>query len=100
MTGHNIIERVIILYETIHKIHRKKLNGVILKIDFEKAYDKVKWPFLQQALQMKGFSSQWCDWIHNSVSRGHVGIKVNNEDGPYFRTNKGLRYVGNINIEG
>jgi hypothetical protein len=27
-----------------------------LKIDFEKAYDKVKWPFLYQTLWMKGFS--------------------------------------------
>jgi hypothetical protein len=33
----------------------KKLNGVILKIDFEKAYDKVKWSFLQQTLRMEGF---------------------------------------------
>jgi hypothetical protein len=24
-----------------------KLNGVILKLDFKKAYDKVKWSFLQ-----------------------------------------------------
>jgi hypothetical protein len=34
----------------------KKLNGFILKIDFEKAYDKVKWSFLQQTLRMEGFS--------------------------------------------
>jgi hypothetical protein len=23
-----------------------KLDGVLLKIDFEKAYDKIRWPFL------------------------------------------------------
>jgi hypothetical protein len=33
---------VIILHETIHELHRKKECTVILKIDFEKAYDKVK----------------------------------------------------------
>jgi hypothetical protein len=91
MTGRNIMEGVIILHDTIHVIHRKKLNGVILKVDFEKVYDKVKWSFLQQALRMKGFSSQWCDWIHSFVSGGHVGIKVKDEVGPYFQTNKGLR---------
>jgi hypothetical protein len=31
---------------------------VILKFDFEKAYDKVKWEFLQQTLKMKGFSEK------------------------------------------
>jgi len=41
----------------------KKLDEVILKLDFEKAYGKVKWSFLQQALRMKGFSPKWCKWI-------------------------------------
>ncbi|WVZ54587.1 hypothetical protein U9M48_005361, partial [Paspalum notatum var. saurae] len=42
MPGRNIMERgVIILHETIHEMQSKKLNGVILKIDFEKAYDKI-----------------------------------------------------------
>ena len=31
------------------------MDGFLLKIDFEKAYDKVKWPFLQQVLHMKDF---------------------------------------------
>ena len=47
MQGRNILDGVVILHETVHELHRKKLNGVVLKIDFEKAYDKVKWPFLQ-----------------------------------------------------
>jgi hypothetical protein len=47
MQGRNILDGVVILHETVHELHRKKLNGVILKIDFEKAYDKVKWSFLQ-----------------------------------------------------
>ena len=37
--------------------------GLFFKIDFEKAYDKVKWDFLQQTLKMKGFSDVWCKWI-------------------------------------
>jgi hypothetical protein len=42
MQGRNILDGVVILHEKVHKLHSKKLNGVILKIDFEKAYDKVK----------------------------------------------------------
>ena len=42
MKGRNILDGVVILHETVHELHAKKLNGVILKIDFEKAYDKVK----------------------------------------------------------
>ena len=72
MQGRNILDGVVILYETVHELHRKKMNGVSLKIDFEKAYDKVKWSFLQQTLRMKGFSAEWRALIHNFVSGGSV----------------------------
>jgi hypothetical protein len=54
------MEGVIILHKTIHKMHRKKQSGVILKLDFKKAFDKINWSFVQQILRMKGFSSTWC----------------------------------------
>ena len=47
MPGRNIMEGVVILHGTIHELETKKLNGVIFKIDFEKACDKVKLSFLQ-----------------------------------------------------
>ena len=58
---------------------------MVLKIDFEKAYDKVKWLFLQQTLRMKGFS-EWCVMVHSFVSGGSVAIKVNDDVGHYFQT--------------
>jgi hypothetical protein len=40
---------------------------------------------------MKGFDSKWCNWIQEFVSRGSVGVKVNDDIGHYFQTYKGLR---------
>jgi hypothetical protein len=91
MPGRNIMEGVVILHETIHELHTKKRDGVIFKIDFEKAYDKVKWSFLQQTLRMKGFSLKWRRWVESMVTGGSVGIKINDEVGPYFQTRCGLR---------
>jgi hypothetical protein len=54
--GRHIMEGVVLLHETIHDLHKKKQDGVILKLDFEKAYDKIEWPFIQQVLRIKGFS--------------------------------------------
>jgi hypothetical protein len=67
------------------------MDGVIFKIDFEKAYDKVKWPFLQQVMRMKGFHPKWCQLIEQFVRGGSVGIKVNDDICNYFQTRKGLR---------
>jgi hypothetical protein len=63
------------LHETIHEMYRKKLDGVIIKLDFEKAYDKVNWSFLQQTLRMKGFSPLWCKWIDQIVRRGVLALR-------------------------
>ncbi len=79
------------MHETLHELHRKNKSVVIFKIDFEKAYDKVKWSFVQQTLRMKGFSPKWCEWIASFIQGGHVGIKVNDQTGNNFQTYKGLR---------
>jgi hypothetical protein len=39
MQGRNILDGVVVLHEAVHELHSKKLNGIILKLDFEKAYD-------------------------------------------------------------
>lgn len=40
---------------------------------------------------MKGFSPIWCKWNKEVVSRGSVGIRVNEEVGHNFQTRKGPR---------
>jgi hypothetical protein len=82
------LEGVVVLHETIHELHRKKLDGVIFKIDFEKAYDNVKLSFLQQVLWIKGFSPKWCQWVSQFVQGGSIGICVNDDIGHYFQTLK------------
>ena len=91
MRARNFLEGVVILHETVHELHRKNQSGVIFKIDFEKAYDKIRWNFLFRTLRLKGFSHKWIEWIKSFISCGSVAINVNDEVGPYFQTKKGLR---------
>jgi hypothetical protein len=43
--GRSILGGVMVLKETIHELHRKKMGGVLFKIYFWKAYDKVNGHF-------------------------------------------------------
>jgi hypothetical protein len=60
-----------------------------LKIEFEKAFDKVKWTFLLQVLEMKGFPAIWNDWVLKVVSGGRVTIKLTMKLVPTFLLIKG-----------
>jgi hypothetical protein len=54
------------------------MKSVIIKITFKKAYDKVKWSFLQYSLEWKIFSNEWLALIYNFVFEGSVAIKLVN----------------------
>jgi hypothetical protein len=41
MKGRDIMSGIMALHEILHKTKRKKECGIVLKLDFEKAYDKV-----------------------------------------------------------
>ena len=92
--GRNILEGVVVLHEIIHELKSTKKRGLILKIDFEKAYDKVRWDFLEEVLTGKGFPPQWISWVMQSVQGGRVCVNVNSQRGQYFRTFRGLRQGG------
>jgi hypothetical protein len=82
---------VVILQEVLHDLRMSKKTGVILKLDFEKAYDKVSWNFLEEVLHRKGFPELWINWINQAVRGGRVCIDLNGERGVFFRSFKGLR---------
>ncbi len=86
-----IMEGVLILHEILNSLHQKKQSGVLFKVDFEKAYDKVDWVFIYRMLKAKEFPDQWCDWVMKVIMGGKVAVQVNDQVGPYFKTHKGLR---------
>ena len=71
ISGRYIMEGVVILHETIHELHRKKLNVIIFKVDSEKAYNKVKWSFFNKRWEWKilnesiSLSSEGAQQTHN-----------------------------------
>jgi len=86
--GRNILEGVVILQEVLHELRSKKPSGVLIKLDFEKAYDKVNWNFLEEVLHRKGFAETWIQWISKAVRGGRVCIDLNGERGDFSEATK------------
>ena len=89
--GRYILESVVVAHEIVHSLHESKDKGVVLKLDYEKAYDRASWEFLFKVLETRGFSTKWTQWIKQLVTGGSLGILVNGEESPYFKPGKGLR---------
>nr|GEV79630.1 RNA-directed DNA polymerase, eukaryota, reverse transcriptase zinc-binding domain protein [Tanacetum cinerariifolium] len=58
-----ILDGPLILNEVLQWCKAKKKQTFIFKIDFEKAYDFVRWNFLGKILNRFGFGAKWCGWI-------------------------------------
>jgi hypothetical protein len=91
MKGRNIMSGITVLHEVLRETKRKKQIGIVLKLDFEKAYDKVKWKFLFECLAARGFCPKRCRWIEHVVFGGTVNVKMNDLIGPYIKSHKGVR---------
>jgi len=62
-----ILESVVAAHEIIHEIHRNKESGIILKLDYEKAYDRVSWTFIDDMLTSRGFGAKWRGWMKKVI---------------------------------
>lgn len=60
LKGRNITDAYVAVSKLIGWGNKRDVDGVGVKVDFEKAYDRIHWPFLFQALRWWGFSDRWC----------------------------------------
>nr|GEZ34127.1 RNA-directed DNA polymerase, eukaryota, reverse transcriptase zinc-binding domain protein [Tanacetum cinerariifolium] len=77
ISNRQILDGPFILDELIHWCKYKKRQTMIFKVDFEKAYDSVRWDYLDDVLQKFGFGSKWRQWIQNCLHSSKGSILVN-----------------------
>lgn len=63
----------------------------MVKIDFEKAYDRVGWQFFELTLKDFGFPQPIINLIMNCITFSSLSIKWNNEKLESFIPKRGLR---------
>lgn len=91
--GRSITDNILVLQETVHSLsnlHGKK-GFMILRLDLEKAYDRLEWSFIRETLEIIGMPSLLINVISKCLDSVSMCINWNGERTISFNTSRGLR---------
>ena len=78
--GRLITDNVLVTFETMHHISKKKgekVGEMALKLDMSKAYDRVEWVWLEKIMEKLGFAERWRCLVMKCVTSVNYAIKAN-----------------------
>nr|GEZ18932.1 RNA-directed DNA polymerase, eukaryota, reverse transcriptase zinc-binding domain protein [Tanacetum cinerariifolium] len=86
-----ILDGPFILNEILSWCKAKKKQALVFKVDFEKAYDSVRWDFLDEVLCKFGFGEKWQRWIQACLHSSRGSVIINGSPTEEFQFGKGLK---------
>ncbi|MCH93254.1 LINE-1 reverse transcriptase like, partial [Trifolium medium] len=89
--GRNLVDGVMVVNEVIDLARKTRRGCLVLKVDFEKAYDSVDWSFLEYMLRRFGFDNKWIHWIRACVFSGKLSVLVNGSPTSEINIQRGLK---------
>ncbi len=87
----NIVDGLRTILDIVEDLEEKNNPGIMIAVDYEKAYDSISWEFLFKALEHYNFGPDFLKWVklcYTDIS----SCTVNNKwSSPFFKISRGLR---------
>ncbi|XP_058763485.1 uncharacterized protein LOC131636918 [Vicia villosa] len=90
LKGRSMMDGVLMVNEILNWAKRKKRGCLVLKVDFEKAYDSISWNYVRWIMGRMGFGKRWLKWMESCIFTRHVSVLVNGSATKEFKVQKGL----------
>ncbi|GJS26391.1 RNA-directed DNA polymerase, eukaryota [Tanacetum coccineum] len=91
LPNRQILDGPFIINELLSWCKHKKQQAMVFKVDFAKAYDSIRWDFLEDVLRAFGFGSKWCSWIRGCLHSGMASVLLNGSPTSEFQFHCGLK---------
>lgn len=85
------MDNFILFQEAIHSSLVCKEKGMVVKLDLENAFDRVRHNFLMDVLRKFGFGSKFINSIKACISEPWIAPLVNGRATDFFKASRGLR---------
>ena len=89
--GRFIGENTRLLYDLMQIAEEKNLPGLLLFVDFEKAFDSLSWDFLQEVLKFFNFGQSICNWVRIFYSNINSAVNQGGNLSDFFNIERGCR---------
>ncbi|GKD24085.1 putative RNA-directed DNA polymerase, eukaryota, reverse transcriptase zinc-binding domain protein [Tanacetum coccineum] len=89
--GRYILDGPLIMNEVLAEYRHQNKELLVFKVDFEKAFDSLRWDFLDAVMDKIGFGTKWRSWILGCLKNARSSILVNGSPTKEFELFRGLR---------
>ena len=80
-----------LMYDIIWECEYKNIDGLILLVDFEKAFDSLSWTFINETLKKFNFGKNFIKWINMFQKNSNSRIILNGHLSDPFNLHRGCR---------
>jgi retron-type reverse transcriptase len=78
-------------YEYIHQYHKSKEEMLVIKLDFEKAFDTIEHQAIIDILRAKGFGEKWISWMQLIFTSASSAVMLNGVPRKKIYCRRGVR---------
>ena len=91
LKGRFIGENIRLVYDLMNYTEQKHIPGLLMLIDFEKAFDSISWEFILNTLKLFNFGNSILNWIKTFYNDIKTCIIQNGIISEYFYPQRGCR---------
>ena len=84
-------ENIRLLYDTLLCTNKHQVPGLLLMVDFEKAFDSVAWSFIEMSLNKFNFGHDIKRWISTFYANIDSCMYVNGQYSEWFDVRRGTK---------
>ena len=89
--GRLINENSLLAHEMVRNFNTSTGNHMCMKVDLQKAYDRINRGFIKHMMIQMGFPIKFCDLVYERINTATFSIIINGKPIGFIKSNRGLR---------